>query len=222
MNPGFESISPWLDHLNYDWSILEECGDRVTYRLHEPVYHSGDPAEFIYIVQAGRIQLFLTTDNGKEKSVAIVGANGLIGENYTTQDISYLENTVAVSPSTLLRVPRSLFEKEVLSDPSLAKQWIDMLNQKLRLLAISNLQLSFGNSYDLICHALYHLAISYGKKNTDGITIGITFTHQELANLIGTSRVTVANTINQMLQNHILSKKGKYYHIQSLELLTTI
>ncbi|KGX91871.1 Crp/Fnr family transcriptional regulator [Pontibacillus marinus] len=222
MNIGFESISPWLDQLEYDWSLLEHLGEVETYNLHDPIYHSGDHAQYIYIVKSGRVQLFLTTESGKEKSVAIVGKNGLIGENYISEDTTYLENTIAVSSLTLIRVPRKLFEQEVLHNPALSKQWVDILNRKLRLLAISNLQLSFGSSYSLICNALYHLAVTYGESNDEGITIGITFTHQELANLIGTSRVTVANTMNNMLQNNILSKKGRFYHIHSLDQLTDI
>ncbi|WP_224654337.1 helix-turn-helix domain-containing protein [Escherichia coli] len=42
------------------------------------------------------------------------------------------------------------------------------------------------------------------------------FTQQELADLIGTSRVTVANLVNDLIQQGYIIKDGRYYIIPSV------
>lgn len=47
--------------------------------------------------------------------------------------------------------------------------------------------------------------------------INITFTHQEIGELIGLSRVSVSNILSQMVKQGILKKKEGYYYVKDIE-----
>ena len=44
-------------------------------------YAQGDPADAIFYVQGGRLQVTVTSANGKEATIALVGAGEFLGEN---------------------------------------------------------------------------------------------------------------------------------------------
>ena len=51
----------------------------------------------------------------------------------------------------------------------------------------------------------------------EGRLINITFTHQEIGELIGLSRVSVSNILSQMVKQGILKKKEGYYYVKDIE-----
>lgn len=58
---------------------------------------------------------------------------------------------------------------------------------------------------------------SGNKSNTaDGVRISISFTHQEMANLAGTTRVTVAQVFRRLEALGVLRKEGAYFYISSI------
>ncbi|MYL47120.1 Crp/Fnr family transcriptional regulator [Virgibacillus halodenitrificans] len=213
MSKFIDSSSPWFENLDYDWSILlnQAIIKYENQPANTPIYHQGDQAENIFIVLYGRIRLFMLTPDGKEKAISIAGKNCLLGVNRQPEDNTYFENAISASEAKVASLPYQQFENLIYQNPTLVKQYVHLLQEKLRLATTYNLQLSYGSSVKRIYDAFYHLAKTYGVQNTGGTVIQITFTHQELANLIGTSRVTVANTVNDMLKNNLLKKtKGKY------------
>ena len=47
----------------------------------EAAYAQGDPADAIFFVQKGRLQVTVTSANGKEATITLVGAGEFVGEN---------------------------------------------------------------------------------------------------------------------------------------------
>jgi CRP/FNR family transcriptional regulator len=81
------------------------------------------------------------------------------------------------------------------------------------------LQLSFSSAVQRIADSLIHLAVKYGEAEGNHIVITVSFTHQEMANLVGTSRVTVATVMKQMQNEGVLRKEMGKYVILKMEKL---
>lgn len=206
--------SPWLDQLNFDWSEILHLGKKVTFKKDSILYHAGDPIDFVYIILYGRVQLYLIHEDGKEKALAIIGKNGLLGEYKKQKTNDYLTSAQTVSDATLVIINKSTFEKYLFDNKILSKQRLEMLSLKLEVIANSALQLSYDSSLHRVVRVFLNLAYSYGKEADDGtIKINMTFTHQEIAYLIGSTRVTVANVIKSLIDQQLIKKKGKYYYI---------
>ncbi|WP_218276475.1 Crp/Fnr family transcriptional regulator, partial [Pseudomonas sp. FW305-BF6] len=63
---------------------------------------------------------------------------------------------------------------------------------------------------------LRQLATAYGTETKKGVTITIPFTHQELAYVIGSSRVSVSYVMNDLCEKGIIEKqKGRYTILRS-------
>ena len=56
---------------------------------------------------------------------------------------------------------------------------------------------------------LLELGDEYGVEHEDGLQIGLKITHQEMANLIGSTRETISLTLAQFKKKNILSMNGR-------------
>ena len=83
------------------------------------------------------------------------------------------------------------------------------MSVKLRVLAHQNLLLSQATAAQRVVHHLMQLAGTYGEAQGQGVAIRISFTHQEMANLAGLSRVMTSNVLMQ-LQEQGLIEMVKY------------
>jgi len=96
--------------------------------------------------------------------------------------------------------------------PSIAIKIIEALAKKTRLLTSQVKELVFKNAAGKLAGLLKRFAFDFGVKRDDGILIELILTHNEIANLIGTSRVTVTKTINDFIDQGIIKiYKRKIY-----------
>lgn len=208
-------ISPWLDNLPYEWSIYEKHGTKIELDKNSYIFHTGDNLNDVYIVLEGRVRLYLFTEDGKEKTITIIGKNGLLGEYFLVPSHKYNTTAITVSNVKLLKVNKFIFEEIALTNELIIKQWLEMLSMKLEILTHSSLNLSFDSSRERIIKTFIHLVTTYGvRENSNYMKITISFTHQELADLIGMSRVTVSNEISKLEQQKLIYKKEQYYYIK--------
>ena len=216
-------ISPWLDELTFEWSQLEQIGTPLEYKKNEIVFHYHDPADSIYLIKKGRVRLYLISSLGDEKAIAIIGKNGILGESSTyQQQHTYFASAITASPTSLVKIHPAAFKEAIMGNPVYTQQVLEMMSLKVRLLSQHSLQLAFYSSFQRVCQTLVQLGLTYGERlPSNRVKISIPFTHQELANLVGTSRVTVANHVKALLDNQTITKNKKYYTINDMEQLTS-
>jgi len=209
-----DKTSPWMENLPYSWQEVTSLGQTIHLHKHDIVFHQDHTASHVFIVLSGRIRLFLTSPSGDEKAIAIVGQNGLLGECGLFDHPTYNNGAITASKATLLKIPAERFKKACSAHLTLAHQVLSFLDGKNRILASHTMQLSFYSATQRICFTLLQLGSTYGKAIDGKRLITVRFTHQELANVVGTSRVTVANTMKELERQNILSKEGGMYVIE--------
>lgn len=209
-----DKTSPWMEDLPYDWRDVYSLGQSIPYQKHETIFHQDHAAKHVYVVLQGRIRLFLTTPSGDEKAIAIIGRNGLLGECGLFDHPTYNNGAITASKAILLKVPVERFKEAFSTNLTIAHNVLRFLDGKNRILASHTMQLSFYSAAQRICFTLMQLGSTYGKEGNGKRVITVRFTHQELANVVGTSRVTVANTMKELERKHILSKEGGLYVIE--------
>jgi len=68
--------------------------------------------------------------------------------------------------------------------------------------------LLFLSNRDRLTHLLLELAEEYGRRTNEGVELGVKLSHQELANVIGSTRETVTVVLGE-LQSEGLVKVGR-------------
>jgi CRP/FNR family transcriptional regulator, cyclic AMP receptor protein len=214
----FNLLNPWFDNLPYDWSVLFQHSSQVTYKKHELIFRQNEYGEYLYIIESGRVRLFLISPNGEEKALSIIGKNGVIGECTLNSDSRYSTNAISASEVILRKISKKSFLEFISEKPQYIYQTLDLLTKKYRLLCTQSLQLSYMKSLPRVCAAFIQLSVQYGELIGDkSIKLTITFTHQEMANLLGTTRVTIAKNIKWLEEEKYIEKKGKHFIIHNID-----
>ncbi len=178
--------------------------------------------EGLYFLKKGKLKLYKINVEGKKFIVSILGAGNVFGEIDTfslgTKGL-FIET---VEDTLLCAMGKEQFEQFLLVRPELAlkmlKELSALLNERDALLA----QLALGGVRDKLLHLLINLAEKFGMNEKDGLyKIDLRLSHQEIANMIGSTRETVTVVLNDLVAEGVIKtgrmtieinlEKAKYY-----------
>lgn len=214
-----KEYSPWVEKGDSDWSCLTSGLKPKRFKKDTLIYQQQEDTEYVYLVEKGRVRMSVYSVDGEEKSLFIAEKGCLFGEISCLDSIPNFANATVAADSLIYEIPKQVFKDALNNNHLCALNIISLLNRKIRILSNQIKQLSFDDSYYRVCNALIHLTKQYGVKNDNGYTLGIKFTHQEMANLIGLNRVTVTNIFISMANKGILVKENGYYVIKDMDKL---
>ena len=212
--------SAWIEVPQFDWGALICNGARrVQFEKNQTVFTQGDRVDHVYVLAQGRVRLVLLSAAGHEKHMAIVGTQGMVGECSAFLDGRHSVTAIASAPVVAWQVERKRLLDCMQSDPLCLRQVLWLISTKMRILANQNLLLSQATATQRVICNLVQLAETYGDAVPDGLSIRIGFTHQELANIAGLSRVMTTNVLAQLHVEGLVEKTGARCVIRDLETL---
>jgi len=201
------SPSAWIELPHFDWRALTAPdAPMVRFRKEQTLFSQGEPVAHVLVVLEGRVRLVLLSAAGHEKHMAIVGTHGMVGECSAFLDGRHSLTAVASSEVVARQVSCARLLQVMESDAHCLRQVLWLGNVKLRILASQNLLLSQATAAQRIAHHLVQLAQTYGQPAPQGLRIGIGFTHQEMANIAGLSRVMTSNVLMQLHDEGLIDK----------------
>ena len=103
------------------------------------VVNKGDPNEGFHLVVYGQIKLSLTTPQGDEKVVEIIGPGFSFGEALMFMGKPYIVTATALADSLLLHVRRETVFEGLARDPEFARRMLAGMSRKLHSL-VSDLE----------------------------------------------------------------------------------
>jgi CRP/FNR family transcriptional regulator len=213
---GFPSA--WIELPHFCWKALTaDDAPVVRFGKGETLFFQGDPVRHVYVVEEGRVRLVLLSAAGHEKHMAIVGTLGMVGECSAFLDGRHSVTAVASSDVVARQVGHAQLLECMERSPACLRQVLWLANVKLRILANQNLLLSQATAAQRVIHHLVQLADTYGEPSAGGTLIGIAFTHQEMANITGLSRVMVSNVLIQLQEQGLTDRINAHCVIRDIE-----
>ncbi len=163
----------------------------VTIARHANVYTCGDQDEMVYFIETGQIKLLLLSPEGKECLLAIHGSGDIFGELCLAGLGARHETAVAMKETKLKQIPCAQFFAR-LSRDSLSEGFVRYLAVR-----IADQQQVIGNlvtvdSEQRLGQTLLQLARTMGKKDPRSIRIELKISHEELSEMVGTTRPRVS------------------------------
>ncbi|AGB41283.1 cAMP-binding protein [Halobacteroides halobius DSM 5150] len=192
---------------------LERVADIIyneSYDKNEIIFWEEDRGDAIYIILDGLVKVFKTNDQGREKTLTLLSRGEFFGEMALLDNSLRSASVKAIKPCQLLIIERSKFKSLVAQYPAISLKIIAILSQRLRKANQQIQNLTFKSVRERLEDELKELAYKYGSEHKRGTLITKKITHQELANLVGTTRATVTKILNQMMENNELLIKDRY------------
>jgi CRP-like cAMP-binding protein len=163
----------------------------VTIPRHANVYICGDQDEMVYFIETGQIKLLLLSPEGKECLLAIHGSGDIFGELCLAGLGPRHETATAMKETTLKRIPCDQFFARLGRD-SLFPGFVQYLAVRVadQQQVIANLVTV--DSEQRLGQTLLRLARTMGKKDPRSIRIELKISHEELSEMVGTTRPRIS------------------------------
>ena len=158
---------------------------------HANVYTSGDQNEMVYFIESGQIKLLMLSSEGKECLLAIHSGGDIFGELCLSGLGARLETATAMKATTLKQIPCAQFFAR-LSQDSLFEGFVRYLAVRVadQQQVIANLVTV--DSEQRLGQTLLQLARTMGKKDPHSIRIELRISHEELSEMVGTTRPRIS------------------------------
>jgi CRP-like cAMP-binding protein len=200
--------------------LLADLGHEVLMRLVEKVqltevrrrrvvYLPGDPGTSIFFVNGGRVKISKVTRDGKELTLAYRGPGDVFGELVLIDGGPREEMAEAMENALISEIDRAEFEKLVQKEGIIGFRLTKIVAQRRRDVENKIEQLIFKDVNAKLAELLLRLAAEYGVDDSRGTLVSLKITHQEMANLIGSTRETVSLTLSQFKRKGLIQTEGR-------------
>ena len=186
---------------------------------HSTVYSAGDENEMVYFIESGQIKLLLLSSQGKECILAIHSAGDIFGELCLSGIAGRLETATAMEDTLLKKVPRAKFLERLATD-SLLEGFV-----KYPAVRVADQQEVIANlvtvdSEQRLGKTLLQLARQLGKKGPRSTRVELRISHEELSNMIGTTRPRISVFMQRFRNLGLIELTEEHYQIINEDKLT--
>ena len=214
-------------------SLLAEAGPEVLARLservemrevrrREVVYLPGDASRSVFFVCGGRVKICKVTRDGKSLTLGYCGPSEMFGETCLVGVAARTEMAEAVENALLAEIDRGDFERALAVHPALAVGVARHVIARRHDLENKLEALVFRDVSAKLAEQLIKLADEYGVDDARGKLVAMKITHQELANLIGSTRETVSLTLSQFKRKRLIVTEGRKVILSDLGALRAL
>jgi CRP/FNR family transcriptional regulator/CRP/FNR family cyclic AMP-dependent transcriptional regulator len=180
------------------------CRRRV-FKRGETLFYEEDPGNALYIVQTGQVKIVRLAPDGEERILHLEGPGECLGELSLIDGAPRSAKAVALDRVEALVLYREEFLALVDRHPAVARAVMSGLAGMVRRLSEQVQDLTALDVPGRIAKKLLELADSHGQKTEDGVQIALPLTQQELADMIGATRVAVNQALSWFRGQGILT-----------------
>ncbi|MGB9662871.1 MAG: Crp/Fnr family transcriptional regulator [Moorellaceae bacterium] len=167
------------------------------YRKNMYVFMEGEPGTAFYFVRSGAIKLFQVLEDGREKILHFVREGEIFAEVVLFEGGPYPATAQTMEDTEVGCIRNEDMEDLLRRNGEMAVKIIKVMSRRLRQAQNHIRDLALKGAYGRLASALWNLAEEYGKYRDGKVIIDLSLSQQELANLIGTSRETVARILSE-------------------------
>lgn len=172
------------------------------------IYQQGACSDCLYHLLSGRVKIFLDRPGGSHKLLAIMDPGTTFGESACFDGLPYFASAMALRPCEVLVCERATVLAAMARNAELAVEVLRGVIRKQRLLAMQVEAMTFLKAPARIALLLARLSGDYGTPvhGGRGKRLSLRLTHEEIASIVATSRVTVSREIGALIRQGVLAK----------------
>ncbi|HEY0614826.1 MAG TPA: Crp/Fnr family transcriptional regulator [Candidatus Elarobacter sp.] len=173
------------------------------------VFDQGDTTRTVYVVKRGTVRIARETPDGKDVTVALLGAGDFFGEETLFDDRPRTTVAVVIEDALLCTVRADDLFALLASDPALALNVAKLLSGRLDDARATMEDLAYARVGDRIIHLYRKLATEQGVPVAGGTRVDLRLTHADVASLVGSTRETVSAEIGKLVEAGRLRVDGR-------------
>ncbi len=202
---------------------IANIASEKTYSKKNIVFHEGDYGDALYIIKSGRIKIAKVAIDGREKTLTILKVGDFFGEMAIFDDMPRSATAEAMDNDVkLLAISKNDFERLLIENPSISIRIIKDLTRRIRQVNEQVQDLAFKDVHGRVASTIFNLLKAEREISREPNREQINYlkmTHQDLANMVGSSRETVTRALNRLQDEGVISISHQQISILDLEKL---
>ncbi len=220
--------SPYNLEVEYNCSDCRVRAERIFCNMSDTTVHALDAVKFtglypkgsllfvegedprgIFILCSGRAKLTTSSTEGKTLIVKIAEPGEVLGASATILGKPYEVSAETIEPSQLNFIKRDDFLRFLVGNPEACMHTAQQLSEKYHSAQreIRSLGLS-QTTAEKLARLLLDWCDRGGEQTTKGVRLKVLLTHEEIAQMIGTTRETVTRLLSDFKRKKIIDVKG--------------
>lgn len=190
--------------------IIRQTGSTVHYPKNHVVFAAGDIADRVFLIENGWVKIYRLSSDGRRVTVGSIRSPGeLMGLAETLWGGERTCFAGAISNVTMVVVRKNKFEELLATHPVLALKIAKQLGARMREAEAIIHEMVCWQAPGRLALMLLKMGDRCGEESRNGIKINLQLTHEELANMVGTSRQTVTSLLNTFKQEKSIVYEGR-------------
>lgn len=177
-------------------------------------YSAGEAGEILFILKEGSVHLYRLTPEGRKLIVATLDKGAVFGEMSLVGTGMHNTFAEAATPARICVMSRVDVESLLAKKPQMALRLLNMVSGRLRQAETQLEQMAFNSVPSRLADLLIRLA-----KEENAVQ---GFTHQDLAEMIGTYRETATSILNEWKSEGVVSIGRKRIDVLDRDALLAI
>lgn len=216
---GFAATSP---PEGFNIRDFEDAGIRVVERRFKPkdtIFTPGDPDDQLYFLLTGTIRLYKMYGDYKEATTALLKESGIFGKLSLVEGRWQDVFAEAVTEVEVAGVQKSVLETVLKRQPEFAMKLFSSLSERLRQSDEVIESLLHREVSTRLATLLLNLSDRFGQQNGSGTLLDVRLTHQDLANMIASTREAVSKVMSELQREGCIEVRNHRIVIRDRETL---
>ncbi len=182
---------------------ISEC------RKDQVIFRQGDPADSVFYIQNGKAKITVTSDQGKEAVIAVLGKGDFFGEGCLGGQKQRMATASALTDCAVMQIPKTEILRVIHDEPEFADLFILYMLARNSRVEEDLVDQLFNSSEKRLARTLLLLA-NFGKEKMEQPEPILEKINQAtLADIVGTTRARVSFFMNKFRRLGLIDYNGK-------------
>ena len=187
-------------------ATIGEGRKMVSFAKKRPIFTQGDPADAVFYLQKGKVQLTVVSKAGKEATIGIVSEGNFFGEGALAGQLLRMGSASAMTDCELMRVEKKAMIEALHREQSLSDMFVSYLLQRNIRYEEDLVDQLFNSSEKRLARVLLLLA-HFGKEGVPELVVP-KISQETLAEMVGTTRSRVSFFMNRFRKMGFIHYNG--------------
>jgi len=203
-----EKVSLFADVPPEYLAQLEKLSILRKYNKNTVLVTEGDESTYLYIIHKGIASAYLNNEDGRQVNLNYMHDGDYFGELSLLDGKPRSASVITVTDCEILLVSRVSVLELIARHPEFAMQLLTELTRRVRNLTDSVKDLALLDVYGRVSAALDKLCDENKRIHSPKVT------HQDIANMVGSSREMVSRIMKQLLIGEYIEQGSGYIEIK--------
>jgi CRP-like cAMP-binding protein len=177
---------------------VERAFTTVDYPPGQIFYAPEESGDRLYMLRRGRVRIYKLSPEGRALTLLILEPSSIFGEMALAEDWVHDSFAESMTECTVGVIRRDDMRRALNAHPAVALRFMSVMSRRLRALEHKLADIAFKSVPQRLATVLLNLADAHTGRPSPGAPLAVVrYTHQQLAEMIGSYRETVTKAIGE-------------------------